>query len=106
MNIAIIIFLALLVLYILFIVIPSVILFNFAFGRKECSIPLSESGDLRGTRYEPYQTELIAADTYLRSHPMERVSVQSSPTARAELFSVEGTLIVLPAMVESTMSVW
>ena len=75
MNIAIIIFLALLVLYILFIVIPSVILFNFAFGRKECSIPLSESGDLRGTRYEPYQTELIAADTYLRSHPMERVSV-------------------------------
>ena len=70
MNIAIIIFLALLVLYILFIVIPSVILFNFAFGRKKCSIPLSESGDLRGTRYEPYQTELIAADTYLRSHPM------------------------------------
>ena len=75
MDIAIIIILALLLLYILFIVIPSVILFNFAFGRKECSIPLSESGDLRGTRYEPYQTELIAADTYVRSHPMERVSV-------------------------------
>ena len=75
MIIAIIIILALLLLYILFIVIPSVILFNFAFGRKECSIPLSESGDLRGTRYEPYQTELIAADTYVRSHPMERVSV-------------------------------
>ena len=70
MNIAIIIILALLLLYILFIVIPSVILFNFAFGRKECSIPLSESGDLRGTRYEPYQTELIAADTYVRSHPI------------------------------------
>ena len=88
MNIAIIIILALLLLYILFIVIPSVILFNFAFGRKECSIPLSESGDLRGTRYEPYQTELIAADTYVRSHPMERVSVTAKDGVKLRGFYI------------------
>ena len=75
MNIVIIILSALLLLYVLFIVIPSVLIFNFAFSRKECSIPLSEQGDLKGTRYEPYETELIAADTLVRSQPMERVSV-------------------------------
>ena len=89
MRIALIILLALLLLYILFIVIPSVLIFNFAFGRKECSIPLSERGDLSGTRYEPYADELIAADTYVRSHPMERVGVTAEDGTRLTGFYLD-----------------
>ena len=89
MRIALIILLALLLLYILFIVIPSVLIFNFAFGRKECSIPLSERGDLSGTRYEPYADELIAADTYVRSHPMERVGVTAEDGTRLSGFYLD-----------------
>ena len=73
--IIIIILIVLAVSYIGFIVVPAVLLYRFAFGRKPCSVPLNEFGTLEGTRYAPFSETLIPADKFVHSQPFEKVSV-------------------------------
>ena len=76
--IIIIILIVLAVSYIGFIVVPAVLLYRFAFGRKPCSVPLNEFGTLEGTRYAPFSETLIPADKFVHSQPFE----ESNVTAR------------------------
>ena len=66
--------LAILLLYILFIVVPAMLIYDFAFGRKPCSAPLTER-ELIGTRYEPYIDILVPADHFVHEQPNTWVSV-------------------------------
>lgn len=60
--------------YLLFSLIPSLILYKMIFSRKLVT-PGFTARDLIGTRYEPYIDEYIPAEEYIESLDMEKISV-------------------------------
>lgn len=66
--------LGILALFVIFSLMPSVILYKNIFSRKQVSEFLGKR-DLIGTRYEPYMDELVAAEQFIKSLDIERVSI-------------------------------
>lgn len=60
--------------FVIFSLIPSVILYSNIFSRKQVSEFLSKR-DLIGTRYEPYMDGLVAAERFIKSLDIEQVSL-------------------------------
>ena len=65
-----------LALYVLFILIPSLLLFQFVFSRHPSTAPLEER-QLKGTRYEPYSDVLVPAVRFLEALPYEKAEIVS-----------------------------